>query len=272
MIRTTRRLLALSVIIALYSSFSAFSSNNVNHRVVPISHSFDSNEEMMSKTIPSINKFLGELPVELSDNRQLNELSVWLQSQPDVICATLIRQSCKCQSCINDKVNPPISEILVLVDDNGIEKELFLHLSAGESMQVERFSRIDIPFRWVVYMKLKPRANESYSATEDSEIKALILKHDIEMIPHPGGLKHPEFSSYYMLRGTGSSCKENTIKDFFATGKFEDWIHSLSGFASSFSCASPISVNDPCFLNEHGWALELINAPCAWTITKAIHR
>ena len=33
-------------------------------------------------------------------------------------------------------------------------------------------------------------------------------------------------------------------------------------------CANPVLVNDPHFRDDHGWALRLIQAPCAWTITR----
>ena len=80
---------------------------------------------------------------------------------------------------------------------------------------------------WAVKLKLKPQADENYLATEDLEIQALLSKHDVVMrqtMP-PGPRSTPELLSYYTLTGKSSMSKEsreNCIKDFLSTGKFED--------------------------------------------------
>jgi len=80
---------------------------------------------------------------------------------------------------------------------------------------------------WVVKLKLKPQADESYLPTEDPEIMALLSKHGVSMnqtMP-PGPRSTPELMSYYTLTGPCSMSKEsreNCIAAFLATGKFED--------------------------------------------------
>jgi hypothetical protein len=78
-----------------------------------------------------------------------------------------------------------------------------------------------------VKLKLKPQRDLSYLATEDVQMKSLASKHGVTMrqtMP-PGPRSTPELLSYYTLTVPSSIGKENResfIKDFLATGKFED--------------------------------------------------
>jgi hypothetical protein len=120
-----------------------------------------------------------------------------------------------------------------------------------------------------IRIKLKPQVEKSYKATDDEEIKALSSKHGVTLRQTCPGAKTPELLLYYTLTVEGSRSRESrksSIKDFLATGKFEDDIYEY-GIAHTTSCTNPVSVNDPDFQNTHGWALKMIQAPCAWTIT-----
>ena len=77
---------------------------------------------------------------------------------------------------------------------------------------------------WAVKLKLKPQEDESYLATNDPEIRALVSKHDVTLRQTYQGFKTPELLLYYVLEGKGCN-KENAIKDFLATGKFEDEVY-----------------------------------------------
>ena len=82
---------------------------------------------------------------------------------------------------------------------------------------------------YAVRIKLKPLTDESYKATNDVDMKNLMSKHDVIMTQtYPGKRSTPELLLYYSLRGKGSMSKEsreNFIKDFLATGKFEDEVY-----------------------------------------------
>lgn len=82
---------------------------------------------------------------------------------------------------------------------------------------------------WVIKLKLKPQIDDSYLATEDAEIKALLLKHAVTMVQSwIGPTTNPELLLYYDIQGTSSMSQENRescIKDFLATGKFEDEVY-----------------------------------------------
>jgi len=121
-----------------------------------------------------------------------------------------------------------------------------------------------------VRIKLKSQADRSYLATEDAEMKVLSLRHDVEFRQTSPGARNPELLLYYTLTVKSSRNRENkesAIKDFLSTGKFEDDVYEY-GIAHGL-CAGPISVNDPDQIsNTHGWALRMIQAPCAWAITK----
>ena len=82
---------------------------------------------------------------------------------------------------------------------------------------------------WAVKLKIKPQADESYRATNDPVIMAVVLKHNVLMllswwIP----TTNPDLLLYYDLRGKGSmsrESKENVINALLATGKFEDEVY-----------------------------------------------
>ena len=78
---------------------------------------------------------------------------------------------------------------------------------------------------WTVELKLKPGADESYLATENTKIKALISKHRVRFYRSYPGFNPPVFLLYYTL--TGNSDRESTIKDFLATGMFDDNVREL---------------------------------------------
>ena len=100
--------------------------------------------------------------------------------------------------------------------------------------------------------------------TEDADIKALVVKHNVELRQSCPGAKNSELLLFYIL--TGKDDKENIIKDFLATDKFENYVREFEVVYAN-SCTNSVSVNDPDFINN-GWALRLINVPCAWTISK----
>jgi len=84
------------------------------------------------------------------------------------------------------------------------------------------------PISWSVRLKLKPQTDESYLPTEDPVIKALLLKHGVKMKQTFPGAKNPEQLLYYDLTVSGNTDKESKerfIKDFLATGKFEDDVY-----------------------------------------------
>jgi len=132
-----------------------------------------------------------------------------------------------------------------------------------------------------VEFKLRPEmANKSNLTTEALEIRALSVKHDVEMRQSYPNAKTPELLLLYTLRikdnGMNTEGKESTVNrerreniigDFLATGKFENDVFEF-GTAYTNSCTNPISVNDPHFHNVNRWPLDMIQASCAWTITK----
>jgi len=126
-------------------------------------------------------------------------------------------------------------------------------------------------YNYSVKLKLKPQTDKSYLATEDAQMKSLTSKHGVtirQTMPS-GPRSTPELLSYYTLTGPSSMSKESKesfIKDFLATGKFEDEVFEY-GISHTNYCTNPVSVNDPDFKNSHGWALKMIQAPCAWSIT-----
>jgi len=132
-------------------------------------------------------------------------------------------------------------------------------------------------FGYSVRLKLKSTTDKNYLATEDDLMKALSLRYDVRFKQSYKSFKTTELLSYYDLTRKEEMCMEswkNVIKEFLATGKFEDEVYEY-GLSYINSCANPVSVNDPDFvysgvwpLGSGGWPLKLIQAPCAWTITK----
>ena len=118
---------------------------------------------------------------------------------------------------------------------------------------------------FVVELKLKPQADKSYLATEDAEIKALLSKHDVTLKQTFAGLKTPESLLLYALRGISSKeNKEKAIKELLATGKFEEDFVRDSKLAYACSCPNPVIPND---FYKQMWPLNMIQAPCAWSVT-----
>ena len=81
---------------------------------------------------------------------------------------------------------------------------------------------------WAVRLKLKPKEDGSYLATEDPEMKALIMKHDVTLWQAFHNTTNQEILNYYNLtRKNSMSTKNwgNAIKEFLSTGKFEDEIY-----------------------------------------------
>ena len=74
------------------------------------------------------------------------------------------------------------------------------------------------PRWWSVRLTLKPQPNADYLATEDPEIIALVLKHGVEFRLSAPGI--PQFLLLYDL--SGKDGRKIVMKDFFATGKFEE--------------------------------------------------
>jgi hypothetical protein len=121
---------------------------------------------------------------------------------------------------------------------------------------------------FAVEMKLKPQRDTGYCETEDLKIKTLLSKHAVELTQSYPNAKTPELLLYYTLRGEGNQqSMESAVNDFLLTDKFENSIME-STQAYALACENPVSVNDPDFQNANGWALDLIQAPCAWTIAK----
>ena len=123
---------------------------------------------------------------------------------------------------------------------------------------------------WTVRLKLKPQEDEKYLATEDPEIQDLLAKHGVTIVQTCPGAKTLELLLYYYLKGPGRMSKENrenVIKDFLSTEKFEDEVHEPE-IAKAASCINPVSTSEDLnFWNLYGWPLTMIQAPCAWSIT-----
>ena len=80
---------------------------------------------------------------------------------------------------------------------------------------------------WAVRLILKPQEDKSYLATKDPEIKVLVEKYDLEFYQTCEGFENPELLLYYDLvrRDCDNSNKINAIKNFLATGKFQDCVY-----------------------------------------------
>jgi len=84
------------------------------------------NEGNMVKTIPFVNEFLSELPNELDDDQQLEELVAWLKTQPCIIDASVL--------CV--ETNPSMSEILISFDETGIIKDFIFDVSMTQPLEI----------------------------------------------------------------------------------------------------------------------------------------
>ena len=73
------------------------------------------NVKNFDKAIPFVDEFLSGLSDDLDDAQKLQELAAWLKSQPCIIDAAVL-----CQSCEGEAGNSLIS---VSFDENGINQE-----------------------------------------------------------------------------------------------------------------------------------------------------
>ena len=118
-------------------------------------------------------------------------------------------------------------------------------------------------------IKMKIQEDKNYRASEDTEMKALALRHGLGLRQtYPGPKSTPELLLYYTITIEDSRERKDGhyINDFLATGKFENDVHFYEE-VHPLSCGNPVPVNDPDFNNSHGWSLKMIQAPCAWSIT-----
>ena len=153
-------------------------------------------------------------------------------------------------------------------------KRYFLSLIILLFVCYEGYGQLEFSFD----LRLKPEvAATRYIVTESVEIKTLSARHNVRFRQALPGARNPDLLLYYTLTIEGSCMtrqsradilsRENIINDFLATGLFdENYVREFAIYSTL--CANPVSVNDPHFKDEHGWALRMINAPCAWTITQ----
>ena len=76
-------------------------------------------------------------------------------------------------------------------------------------------------------LKLKPSTERNYLATDDAGIKALASRHGLALKQSYPGAQNPELLLFYDLTVKTSMNRESRdaiVKDFLATGKFEDEI------------------------------------------------
>ena len=140
-----------------------------------------------------------------------------------------------------------------------------------------------------VRLKINTQTDRNYRLSERVEIEALTSRHDVIFTQTYPGVIDPKLQLYYSLTIKGGRSmeevvrsersiesdelranltrRESIVRDFLATGIFEYDIY-VYDVAHTNLCTNPTSVNDPDFLNEHGWPLRMINAPCAWAITR----
>jgi hypothetical protein len=120
---------------------------------------------------------------------------------------------------------------------------------------------------FAVEIKLKPQqVNRSHSIIEDAEIRAISSKHEVEMTQSYPNARTPELLLYYTLTGKGN--KESSVRDYLTTGKFEDRVSEFEMVYIN-TCVNPVSTNEaPGFWSSNGWALNMIQTPCAWSITQ----
>ena len=71
--------------------------------------------------------------------------------------------------------------------------------------------------------QIKELFGENYLATEDPEIIAILQKHDVGLYRTYPDEIDIVLLQHYTLIGKGVESKDNSIKDLFATGKFEEW-------------------------------------------------
>ena len=163
--------------------------------------------------------------------------------------------------------------VIQIEDNTELATRQHVDMSEFHYYHVEGFS---------VELRLKPQAlsrNRGYSIATDTEMRALSSRHNVTLRQSYPGFQTPELQLLYTLtirendmNVMSRSSEENkerratVIEEFLATGLFED---NVRKFEPTFLlCANPVLVNDPHFRDDHGWALRLIQAPCAWSITR----
>ena len=99
------------------------------------------NIEDFHKTAPIISKYLSTLPESMSDEQKLQILTEWLCSYSCVIDAKLGHVYTYPSDgiiCLNEPCPPgTLSSIVILLDDNGITRELTLNIWAGKSEPIK---------------------------------------------------------------------------------------------------------------------------------------
>jgi len=86
-----------------------------------------SNVEDFYKTAPVINKYLNTLPINMSVEQQLKDLTDWLNLQPCIINATL-KGVWTDKDCITFCQPGRYGNIAIMLDDNGLTRELTLNI------------------------------------------------------------------------------------------------------------------------------------------------
>ncbi len=109
-------------------------------------------------------------------------------------------------------------------------------------------------------------ATKAQSITKNHEMVALAKRYKSEgLSPSYPNFKNPELALYFDFRGKGNvnnAIKELTEMKFFQEIVEEELFYTLS-------CDSPLPpVNDAWLVQNPNYALELINARCAWSIIK----
>jgi subtilisin family serine protease len=120
-----------------------------------------------------------------------------------------------------------------------------------------------------VEIKLKPQENKSYTINKDVDLRAISDKHGAVLKQSYPNAKNPELLLYYdLIIKDSKGSKEDVIKDYIKTGKFENDVREFEKIYPT-SCNNPVQVNDARRLQTgNSYPLNMIEAPCAWNITK----
>ena len=93
--------------------------------------------ENIGKTIPIVNKVLSDMDSDWDDEQKLQELIDWLNEQPCIIEADVL-----CQSCM--ETDPPMSQILISFDENGMTKEFILDVLMTNPLKAAGYREYEI--------------------------------------------------------------------------------------------------------------------------------
>ena len=115
-------------------------------------------------------------------------------------------------------------------------------------------------------IELKLKQPISDSLCNIVSINSLLKKYpELEIEKSWNTANNPDLLLNYIIKGNNN--KTEVVNDFLKTGLFDDNIREFEeGYVLS-DCSNPVSVNDSCFLIYDRWSLDLIEAPCAWSIT-----